>query len=141
MNPGSCISNGSKIVYNEIADHPVGNFIIREDRIQGGFGMMTATVMTLFPLLLLIVIPVLVVVAVVKSSRGRDGNSYPADRGYKVLCRSQSDRVFAGVCGGIAEYFGWNSMLVRLFFIFSGIGLLTYVILAIAIPDGPSPLL
>lgn len=103
--------------------------------------MMTTTMMTLFPLLLLIMIPVLFVVAVVKSSRGRGGNSYPESRGYKVLCRSQSDRVFAGVCGGIAEYFGWSSLLVRLFFIFTGIGLLTYIILAIAIPEGPSPLL
>lgn len=32
----------------------------------------------------------------------------------KRLYRSRSDRMIAGVCGGIAEYFGWSSTLVRL---------------------------
>ncbi len=55
----------------------------------------------------------------------------------KTLYKSQHDRILAGVCGGIAEYFGWNATLVRLFFVFSGIGPLAYIILALAIPDPP----
>ena len=32
----------------------------------------------------------------------------------KKLYRSRKDRVFAGVCGGIAEYLGIDSTIVRL---------------------------
>ena len=32
----------------------------------------------------------------------------------KRLCKSRSDRKICGVCGGIAEYFGIDSTLVRL---------------------------
>ncbi|QOX62395.1 PspC domain-containing protein [Anoxybacterium hadale] len=58
-----------------------------------------------------------------------------------MLCRSRNDRVIAGVCGGIADHFGWSATVVRLFFIITGVGILTYVILAIVIPDSPSSLL
>jgi phage shock protein PspC (stress-responsive transcriptional regulator) len=100
-----------------------------------GVGLMEA-----FPILFLIAIYVIIVIAA-KLSSSRKGGTYPADQGYKVLCKSQSNRVFAGVCGGIAEYFGWSATIVRLFFIFTGIGLFTYIILAIVIPDSHSPLL
>lgn len=58
-----------------------------------------------------------------------------------MLCKSQNNRVISGVCGGIAEYFGWSAMIVRLFFIFSGIGILPYIILAMVMPYSKSPLL
>lgn len=32
----------------------------------------------------------------------------------KKFCRSRSDRVIAGICGGLAERFGWEPLLVRL---------------------------
>ena len=32
----------------------------------------------------------------------------------KKLTRSDSTKMVAGVCGGIAEYFGWDPTLVRL---------------------------
>lgn len=31
--------------------------------------------------------------------------------------RSNSDRVFAGVLGGIANHFGWNSTLLRIIYV------------------------
>jgi phage shock protein PspC (stress-responsive transcriptional regulator) len=37
----------------------------------------------------------------------------------KRLYRSRSSRLVAGVCGGIAEYFGWDPTLVRLVFLVS----------------------
>lgn len=58
-----------------------------------------------------------------------------------MLCRSRSNRAIAGVCGGIAEHFGWSATVVRLVFLFSGVGLLTYIILAVAIPDSQDPTL
>ena len=54
------------------------------------------------------------------------------------LTRSETDRLLAGVCGGIAAYLGIDSTLVRLAFIVllfaSGIGLPMYLILWIIMP-------
>lgn len=60
----------------------------------------------------------------------------------KKLYRSTENRVIAGVCGGIAEYFDIDPTLVRLawvlFCVLGGSGLLTYIIAAIIIPEGPA---
>lgn len=56
------------------------------------------------------------------------------------LKRSQY-RVLAGVCGGIAEYFGWDSSMTRIGFILISVlsaafpGILVYLILWIIIPE------
>jgi phage shock protein PspC (stress-responsive transcriptional regulator) len=48
------------------------------------------------------------------------------------LCKSNRDRIIAGVCGGIAEYFNINSWIVRLIFICtSGGSVIIYIILAL----------
>lgn len=58
----------------------------------------------------------------------------------KKLTRSQ-DQVIAGVCGGIAEYFGWDIALVRILYLVLSIfsagfpGLLIYIILWIVMPE------
>jgi phage shock protein C len=53
----------------------------------------------------------------------------------KRLCKSNNDRVFAGVCGGIAEYFSIRSWVVRLIFICtSGGSVVIYIILALFLP-------
>ena len=55
------------------------------------------------------------------------------------LRRSRRDRVFFGVCGGIAEYFNVDPVLIRLAFVIvtvaGGAGVLAYIILAIVMPD------
>jgi phage shock protein PspC (stress-responsive transcriptional regulator) len=60
------------------------------------------------------------------------------------LTRSETDRVIAGVAGGVAQRFGFNSTLVRLAWVasvlFGGFGILSYVILWIALPKGPAPI-
>ena len=57
----------------------------------------------------------------------------------KRLCKSMSDRKLAGVCGGIAEYFGIDSTIVRLilviFCLVGGSGILFYIIAAIVMPE------
>lgn len=59
---------------------------------------------------------------------------------YKRLYRSRKDRMIAGVCAGIAEYFDIDPTIVRLFWIFTvllgGSGILAYIICAIVIPNG-----
>jgi phage shock protein C len=61
---------------------------------------------------------------------------------YKRLYRSLDDRMLAGVCGGVAEYFNVDPTLVRLLFvIFSlagGPGIIAYIVLAIVVPEEPS---
>ncbi|MDO5715471.1 MAG: PspC domain-containing protein [Tissierellia bacterium] len=56
----------------------------------------------------------------------------------KKLYRSSTDRVIAGVCGGIAEYFDIDSGLVRLITFlltfFGGMSIWVYIIAAIVIP-------
>jgi phage shock protein C len=56
------------------------------------------------------------------------------------LTRSETDRVIAGVAGGIAQRFGVTSTLVRLAWVvsvfFGGLGVLAYLILWIALPNG-----
>lgn len=37
----------------------------------------------------------------------------------KRFCRSRTDAVWAGVCGGIAERFGWSSTLLRVLVVLS----------------------
>jgi phage shock protein C len=55
----------------------------------------------------------------------------------KRLCKSNTDKVFAGVCGGIAEFFNINSLIVRLIFVFtSGGTFIIYLILALFLPYG-----
>jgi phage shock protein C len=60
----------------------------------------------------------------------------------KKLYRSTKNRMVAGVCAGIANYFGLDPTLIRLgfaFFIcFGGSGLLAYLICAIVIPNEPA---
>jgi phage shock protein C len=56
------------------------------------------------------------------------------------LRRSETERVIAGVAGGIAQRFGFNSTLVRLAWVvsvfFGGFGIVIYLILWIALPKG-----
>ena len=61
------------------------------------------------------------------------------------LYRSTTDRVIAGVCGGLAHYFKIDPALVRiLFLVFAlagGASLLLYVVLWIAVPsDAGAPI-
>ncbi len=59
----------------------------------------------------------------------------------KRFYRSRTDKVFAGVCGGLAEYFSIDPILIRLLFlvliIAAGGGLLAYIILWIITPEKP----
>jgi phage shock protein C len=54
------------------------------------------------------------------------------------LERSKTEKVIAGVCGGVAAYLGLDPTVVRLAFLLlipaSGIGLLLYLVLWISMP-------
>lgn len=60
----------------------------------------------------------------------------------KKLMKSRSDKKWAGVCGGLAKYFGISSTVVRLlfviaFFMTSGASIPIYIGLALAMPKEP----
>jgi phage shock protein C len=56
----------------------------------------------------------------------------------KKLCKSKVDKKIFGVCGGIAEFFDWDSTMVRLawvlFTILGGSGIIAYIIAALVMP-------
>ncbi|MDX1600933.1 MAG: PspC domain-containing protein [Anaerolineales bacterium] len=64
----------------------------------------------------------------------------PADKsGRGPLRRSRSNRMIAGVCGGLAEFFGISSFWFRLGFVLALIpggvpGLVPYLVLWIIVP-------
>lgn len=59
-----------------------------------------------------------------------------------TLARSINDRVLAGVIGGIAHRFGWNSTVLRVIYVVLSVlsaafpGILVYLILWLLIPEG-----
>ncbi|MCW2640857.1 MAG: hypothetical protein JWP76_3163 [Dactylosporangium sp.] len=61
---------------------------------------------------------------------------------YRKLYRSRTNRMFAGVCGGIAEYSNMDPTIVRVLMViltfFTGGGaLLAYPILWMVVPEAP----
>ncbi len=59
-----------------------------------------------------------------------------------TMYRSRHNRKIAGVCGGLAEYFGIDATLIRIlwavaFFVF-GSGFLLYLIAWILMPEVPN---
>lgn len=59
----------------------------------------------------------------------------------KKLYRSITDKKLAGVCGGLAEYLGMDSTIIRLILVlavlFAGVGILAYIVAALVIPNPP----
>lgn len=59
----------------------------------------------------------------------------------RPFTRSRSDRMVAGVMGGIARRFGWNSTLLRIVFVIVSLasaafpGIIVYLILWLLMPQ------
>ncbi len=58
----------------------------------------------------------------------------------KTLRRSRREKILAGVCGGVADYFSVDPVLVRLlwaaFALLEGAGVLLYIVAWIVMPEG-----
>jgi len=67
--------------------------------------------------------------------------SYMSDgNGSKTLYRTHQGRILAGVCSGLAEYFGVDANLIRVVFLVlavftGGVGVLAYLLMWIVIPE------
>lgn len=61
------------------------------------------------------------------------------------LERSRTDKVVAGVCGGIARQYGWDTTIVRVVYVLASIfsaafpGILVYLVLWFVMPLEGSP--
>jgi phage shock protein PspC (stress-responsive transcriptional regulator) len=59
----------------------------------------------------------------------------------KKLFRSRTDKMLAGVCGGLAEYFGIDPVIVRVLWVVITltflVGLLAYILLWLLAPEEP----
>jgi phage shock protein C len=57
----------------------------------------------------------------------------------RKLYRSRTQRMVAGVCGGLAEYFNLDATLMRVLFlvlaVVGGSGLVIYLLMWIIVPD------
>jgi phage shock protein C len=57
----------------------------------------------------------------------------------RKLYRSRTQRMVAGVCGGLAEYFNLDTTVIRVLFLvltlFGGSGLVIYLVMWILVPD------
>ena len=59
----------------------------------------------------------------------------------KPLRRPRSDRMLAGVCGGLAKYLGMDSTVVRVIYVLASVltaafpGILVYIIFWIIVPE------
>jgi phage shock protein C len=57
------------------------------------------------------------------------------------LRRSRKNKMIAGVCGGIAEFLGWNPTAVRILYVLISIlsaafpGVIVYIVLWIVMPQ------
>jgi phage shock protein C len=70
----------------------------------------------------------------------------PSAYGHRRLMRSATDSKIAGVCGGLAEYLGVDSTIVRLFWAVLAVvpgalvgGIVAYVVAWVIVPKAPVP--
>ncbi|GAB6415967.1 PspC domain-containing protein [Bacillus luti] len=56
----------------------------------------------------------------------------------KKLCKSETDKMLSGVCGGLGEYFDISSTLIRILWVIAilcfGTGFLVYLICLLLMP-------
>lgn len=72
-----------------------------------------------------------------KKDAGREGP--PKIENFQKLYRSETNKVIAGVAGGLGEYFNIDPTIIRIIFIlltiFGGSGLIIYIVLWLVIPS------
>jgi len=71
------------------------------------------------------------------------GGSAADGRRAMALQRSRSNRILGGVCGGLAEWLGWDPTVVRILYVVGSIlsvafpGILIYLVLWVIMPASP----
>ena len=72
-------------------------------------------------------------------TENQSGTKNSSGMGQKLLRRSRTDRSIAGVCGGLANYFGIDSTILRIvmlcLILFGGMSLWVYIVMWLLIPE------
>lgn len=72
-------------------------------------------------------------------AENQSGTKNSSDMEQKLLRRSRTDRSIAGVCGGLANYFGIDSTILRIvmlcLILFGGMSLWVYIVMWLLIPE------
>lgn len=61
-----------------------------------------------------------------------------------MALKKSKNKIIAGVCGGIAEWLGWNATLVRVLYVLASVisvafpGIIVYIVLMILMPSSDS---
>lgn len=107
---------------------------------NGGFWNLIYGILIWKIALRIIAVLLIVWLIVHASRRSQDFGVQGSTPARKELRRSSTDRKFAGVCGGLAEYFNIDSTLVRIVYVMLlfgslGMALLFYILLAFIVPE------
>lgn len=90
------------------------------------------------------IIPALVIYIVMSFVLPQQPEGYTTVNTAKKLAKSKGNKKIAGVCGGLAEYFGIDATIVRLIFalsfLFIGFGLTIYIVCLALMPSDPEKL-
>lgn len=60
------------------------------------------------------------------------------------LQRSRKNKMIAGVCGGLAEWLGWDPTIVRIVYVLVSVlsaafpGIIAYIVLWVVMPEAPA---
>lgn len=87
------------------------------------------------------IIPTLVVYVVLSFVFPQQPEGYTTVNSSKKLLKSSDNKKIAGVCAGLAKYFGIDATIVRLVFalcmLFIGFGLTIYIVCLVLMPSEP----
>jgi phage shock protein PspC (stress-responsive transcriptional regulator) len=72
------------------------------------------------------------------SNNSNNANTFNYTNTRKGLFRDENKKILGGVCAGVANYLNIEAWIVRLIFIFSGIGFFAYIALWIFVPSSSS---
>jgi len=72
--------------------------------------------------------------------RSKEGSETAGDEAKKMLYRSRDQKMIAGVCGGLAEYFELDVSVIRVLWVLGtiisiGIGIIVYVVMILILPE------
>lgn len=87
------------------------------------------------------IIPTLIVYVVLSFVFPQQPEGYTTVNSSKKLLKSSDNKKIAGVCAGLAKYFGIDATIVRLVFalcmLFIGFGLTIYIVCLVLMPSEP----
>ena len=86
------------------------------------------------------IVLILVGVLLLFNRTKKDSEERSAESSRKKLYRSRNQRMIAGVCGGLAEYFQFDVSIIRVLWILAtilsvGIGIVAYIVMMFVFPE------